>query len=500
MDIQLSVEQLNNTFVAAQPYYAPVIAERAKHYNKIWGKLIQRGTFNYGEGYVKSKFQYHGGVADQSTSRIWQAMAASTPPNPSTGDPGTNACRYEASVIGYGIEQKQYTIYQTLRRTEDICLTDILFKHKAEKFLQAFMKSMADVTLGEWENFTRDVYVTFCEKVFCIEGQPAFTASLGCSTIDVSGVDVNAIGLLSQEVLDRMYQYLYREAAMGALAMKGAKPVFGIMSSAETLTDLIENDSTRRTDMRYANPNFLLDGIGSVDEYKSWSHMEDPQTIRFKLSSDGTTLIRVFPFKEEATTIGNKIVVDQEYIDAPFEISLVIVKDVCSVLVPPANPSFGSAQFDAIGNYGDFFWSNIKDRVTNPLGEIGYWLARFRGAPEPGDNSDRAWAILHRRNVGMAITLPDTCDTSPSDGDVNVTSAATLSAEDTYDRMIVVLAGCVNSDLGDTLVVTNGDSETANAVITNYLGGTSYELTFATDADWVTWLNTGSSTPKVNNA
>lgn len=494
MSENLLPEQVDQAFLDAPPYFNPVIANRSQHYGKIWGKLIPRATFNYGEGYVKSKFMFHGGVADQNAStRIWKAMAASTPAVPG-GAAAVSACRYEAGIVKYGIEQKSFTIYQVLKRTEDICLTDILFKWQAQKHIQAIMGMFADITLGEWETFERDAYHDFCTKIWCMPGSPEYTAAMGADTIAIGDVDINQVGVLSQELLDSLYQFLYRDAASGALSLDMGMPMFGLMTSPETSTALIRQDSTRNQDQRYADPKFLLEGIGRVKEYQGWAHLHDPQGIRYKLSADGNSLIRVFPFVSSPTTIGEKARVDMEYINAPFEVSFVIAKDVLQVNVPPANPSsIGSANFDPIANFGEFSWLNIQDRETNPLREIGFWLGRYRAAPEPMDNSDKTYAILHRRAVGFSVTLAAGNDTSPQSDAVNVTTVAQVGTDLIYDRIIVTLAESLACKLGATVTVTNKDSATKSAVITGIQVGNIYELTFASDLDYVAWVNTGAA-------
>lgn len=486
-NISLSVEQVNQAFIDSQPYFNPVIATRATHYNKLWGKLIGRSTFEYGQGYTKSKHVYHGGTADQNSTRLWQEMT------PSTAE--QSACRYEASIIRFGHETKTFQIYQTLRRTEDLCLTDLLFKWQVAQMIKAFMSTLGDVTLGEWENFTRDTYLTFCDKFVAMEGQPAFTTAYGADTIDVSDFDLSKIGVMNQGILDRLYQYMYRECSTGAMGNKGGMPVFGIMSSAETLNALIDSDTTRRTDMRYANPQFLLEGIGQTTEYKAWAHMFDPETFRYKLNAAGTGLVRVWPLDTKAATVGQKVAVNDEYINAPFEISLVIVKDVFAIQVPPANPSISDAKFDAIGNFGEFMWMNIKDRQTNPYGEIGFWNARFRAAPEPLSNSDRCFAILHRRNVGMRIDLADSCTTSAQTDAVNILAYSNVGdLGDATTRVTVILAECLTPELGAPASMVIGGGATTACTVTNYYGGTSYELTFATAADWATAMAANNGT------
>jgi hypothetical protein len=498
MSENLLPEQVNQAFIAAPPYFQAVIANRSQHYGKIWGKLINRSTFNYGEGYVKSKFMFHGGTANQNAAtRIWKAMAASTPAVPG-GAAGTSACRYEASVVKYGIEQKQFTIYQTVRRTEDICLTDILFKWQAQKHVQAIMGMFADITLGEWETFERDAYLDFCTKLWCMPGSPEFTAAMGADSITIGSIDVNTVGLLTQEFLDALYQFLYRDAASGALSLDMGMPMFGLMTSPETSTALIRQDSARNQDQRYADPKFLLEGIGRVKEYQGWAHLHDPQGIRYKLSADGNTLVRVHPFTTSPTTIGDKVNIDMEYINAPFEISFIIAKDVLQVNVPPANPSsLGSAKFDPIANYGEFNWMNFVDRDTNPYGEIGFWMGRYRAAPEPMDNSDKVYAILHRRNVGFAVTLATGNDTNPQSDAVAISSVAQVGFDAIYDRITVVLAESLACKLGADVTVANKDAAKKLATITGIQVGNVYELTFATELDYVAWVNTGSGTASV---
>ncbi|HPO08364.1 MAG TPA: hypothetical protein PLZ55_06820, partial [bacterium] len=455
--------------------------------------------FEYGQGYVKSKFVFHGGTADQNPqTRIWKAMAESTVANPATGTPATSACRYEAAMVSYGIEQKQFTIYQTVKRTQDICLTDLLFKWQVEKHISAIMAMFSDITLGEWETFERDAYLSFCTKIWCMPGSPQFAAQMGADEIVIGNIDLNTVNLLSQDFLDALYQFLYRDAASGALSLDMGMPMFGLMTSPETSTEIIRQDSTRYTDQRYADPKFLLEGIGRVKEYQGWAHLHDPQGIRYKVSADGSKLIRVHPFTTSPTTIGEKVSVDMAYINAPFEISFVIAKNVLQVNVPPPNPaSIGSANFDPIANFGDFDWMNFRDREMNPYGEIGFWMGRYRAAPEPMDNSDKVYAILHRRNIGHKVVLAAGNDTDPQSDAVAISSVAQVGMEDTYDRITVVLAESLACKLGATVTVANGEGTKKLATITGIAVGNVYELAFGAELDYVAWVNTGASAPTV---
>lgn len=73
------VETLNQAFIDAAQYMNPVIADKTKKYNSLYRSKIERGTFTYGEGYVKMSHTFYGGTAVQDCGASWSAVEASRP-------------------------------------------------------------------------------------------------------------------------------------------------------------------------------------------------------------------------------------------------------------------------------------------------------------------------------------------------------------------------------------------------------------------------------------
>lgn len=485
-DSPCDVEVLNQAFIDATQYINPIIANKTKEYNSLYRSKIKRGVFKYGEGYVKKSQTFYGGTAIQDCGASWAVVEPSRPAGTNgQDDPGHDSCRYESEVIGYGFEEKSYTLYQATRRTLDICLNDILFKWQFEKQLAFTYGMLSNVTLGEWEQIEREFYMDFANKyiVICSNagvGLETFAMTIGTCEIAVPAGGFAAIGMLTQPVLDRFYQYLYRQCPSAALGTKDGMPQFGLITSPETSTGLIREDATRNTDMRYANPSFLVEGYGTVKAYQGYAHIHDPHAPRFKVSDDGTTLDRVFPYTTTPTTIGDAVNVSEDYIMAPFEISVIFLKDVYQALVPPSNPSklAQAYTFDPADNMGEFHWINIQDRCENILKEKGFFFSRFRIAPEPLQNSTDAVIILHQRCTQLDLSY---CITDGTCDDTAVVACAQADADDALGDATVFdveLEANIDCHPGQEVTVTFTGTATQVAIIVSTSCAPIYRIAF----------------------
>lgn len=493
-DSPCDVEVLNQAFVDATQYINPIIANKTKKYNSLYQSKIARGTFKYGEGYVKKSQTFYGGTAIQDCGASWSVVEPSRPAGTNgQDDPGHDSCRYESEVIGYGFEEKSYTLYQATRRTLDICLTDILFKWQFEKQLSLTFQMLSNVTLGEWEQIEREFYIDFANKYIATNspdgiGLAEFSMNLGDCFINVPAGGFDAIGTLGQPILDRIYQHLFRQVPDAAVGMKDGMPQFALITSPETSTELIRNDIDRNQDMRYAAPEFLVEGYGTVKAYQGYAHVKDPHAPRFKVSDDGTKLERVFPFVATPTTIGDAVNISEEYIKAPFELAVIFLKNVYRALVPPANPSrlAGAYNFDPADNMGQFHWINGWDRCENILREKGFFFSRMRIAPEPLENSTDAVVILHRRctQLDMTYCIEDgTCDNR------EVVSCAKANEDDADDDATVYdveLDGLIDCGPGQALDVYFTGTSIEEAIMMDDANAPTYRIAFAagTSGGW----------------
>jgi len=485
-----TAEQVNNAFIEASTEINDVIADRTKQYKSLWRDMIDRVPFVYGEGYIKETNVFHGGTIIQDAGESWYPVQESRAPGTNgPDDPGYDACRYEAEIIGHGFETKNFQLYQTCRRTYDVCLKDVLFKWKFRRQLQLLYNNLTNITLGEWEQITREFYLGFCDKYWVAAGGSTygleeFTLGLFGRTITIPpgpGGGLPDIGRLTQEVLNRFYQFLVRQCPMAAIGMADGMPQFTIVTSPETSTEVIRSDSTRNTDMRYVNQNFLIEGYGTVKQYQGWAHVHDIFTPRFKVDSTGANLERVFPYRTQPTTIGDAVDVDPEYVNAPYELSIVFLKDVLQLQIPPPNPSeISGHEFEPYDNYGEFHWINIRERSTNLLGEKGFFFARFEGAAEPLEYSTDCVAILHRRCIDVPIEICGTCETTEAVAVVSCAQFDETEDADTATEYLVELADCLPCEPGQEVTVTFVGTTKVCAHLSNFYGNGVYKITFAT--------------------
>jgi len=491
MSLAPSVEQLNNAFIDSQQYMNPVISDRSKKYLNLYRNRVPRGTFEYGRGYVMQAHTFYGGTAVQDSGASWSEVTQSRPPNPATGDPGHDACTYDSEVVGYGFLTRTHRLFQATRRTLDVCLTDILFKWQYENQMKLTYQMLSNVTLGEWEQILRECYIYLSNKYVALHdtggmGVANFTLTahsngITGSTIAVPGAGFDTIGVLTQGLLDRFYNYLSRQAGEAAIKSMNGMPNFGLVTSRETSEEIIRDDATIRTDFREARPQVLIDGVGDAFSYRGYVHIHDPHAPRFKVSDDGTVLERIHPYASTAATIGEQVNVDTEYVNAPFELSVIWLESVYTALVPPANPStLAGRDFDPVDNWGEFFWLNIRDRENNLLREKGFFFSRMRMSPEPGAHYQDAIVILHRRkqDIPLQYTTPVTDGAA---GPIVISSAAQHDLTDVaadctlYD---ITCASNINKAVGQLITVLFTGTLTKTAIIVNEGNAPIYTIAF----------------------
>ncbi|GAG23278.1 unnamed protein product, partial [marine sediment metagenome] len=234
-------------------------------------------------------------------------------------------------------------------------------------------------------------------------------------------------------------------------------------------------------DMRYADPSFLVEGYGTVKAYQGYAHIHDPHAPRFKVNDLGTKLERVFPYTTTPTTIGDAVNVSEDYIMAPFEISVIFLKDVYQALVPPSNPTklAKAYSFDPADNMGEFHWVNIQDRCENILREKGFFFSRFRIAPEPLQNSNDAVIILHQRCTQLDLSYcvtAGTCDETEIIACAQADEDEAVGDSTVYD---VELAANIDCHPGQEVVVTFAGTAQLDAIIVADNCAPTYRIAFA---------------------
>lgn len=291
----------------------------------------------------------------------------------SAGSAG-GACALPANSIGFAQTLRTYNLQQQAIESPDLCLNDLRFAFKRREQLSNIMQVLTDNTREIWVNRYRDEYTRVAgHQVIC-------DSSLTEGTTMPESVPTSR---LTQGVLSRLYQRLIRQGGGGnPLGRENARPVFGLVTSAEVSDHLILDNADIRQDFRYAKPSENVQPLGVERSYKGFYHLVDDFPARWSFNSGGSVgakWVRVPHYSTLAgATKGQAYDVNPSYISALYEDAIIFHEDVMTSMVPkPIGGLPNGIKFNPISFMGDFQFKNIPDRSLNPDGIIGFFRGVF---------------------------------------------------------------------------------------------------------------------------
>src|SRR5438552_496607 len=143
------------------------------------------------------------------------------------------------------------------------------------------------------------------------------------------------------------------------------QPIVPLFTDSTTSRDLIRQDPELRMDFRYADPDKLINTLGTPYSYNGFKHV----WIKFPPRYD-TAGNRVYPYTAPTgTTKGWKRTINTAYLYAPYQVSFVFIPTVFTCLYerPSTNPG-GALKFDYASHMGEFQFLVIRDKNCNPRG------------------------------------------------------------------------------------------------------------------------------------
>lgn len=498
----LGVADYNQQFLDALEFVDDVIQRRQHLQTSTWRSMIARQPYVLGEGLVKRAYRFHPGLGDQRGLHRWHAIQISRVA--SGADPGVDACAYNPYLVDYGFETVEYTGFQTSRRTRHICIRDIRFTWQFKQQLNLVMGFLGDVTNSVHENFAREWYIRTAVEAgnaFVLsEGSPnsvTFTYDPfstdddGDNTLTIArGNDVSMMNWTYMRWFDRFLQVQAPQAAIGN---DGGWPLFGLVFDMEDFDRLLERDPDIREDYRHAKAETLIEHYGKTNRFKAFSLMHDPLAPRFAIKSqDGTniTLRRVDPKQDDtAVTIGNRVGVNTDYLNAEYAMGIIFLKDVFSEQIPPAGPTNpgGGTSFGATPSLnGEFKWVNIPNEETNLLGENGFYFSRFEIFPKPGIYDQEAIVFLYRRVPNTEVLDGDIGGDAASVSPVTISSATAVAGSDTL--CTIVCASIPDVETPDLVTCDYDGTDINNVVVADSSASPTLVVAFPTAANRTSFL------------
>jgi len=98
--------------------------------------------------------------------------------------------------------------------------------------------------------------------------------------------------------------------------------------------------------------------------------------------------------------------INTSYLNAPYEMSIILHPQVMQTLTVQYPTSLGSgSSFESTTSIGDFKWVNKYDKDTNPDETMGFFRGIMEFAAKPM-LTDYGWAIIHRRADPVVLASP----------------------------------------------------------------------------------------------
>lgn len=337
-----------------------------------------------------------------------------------------NVCTPKAISVGWGSTRKTYSQEGKRYETNVLCFDQMNTRAKAKQQLSEIIKGIKELTKMIWSDYIRRNSLMLSPTIY-IAGQARATVTTspsmftgGMTTIQLGSDSLLPTSTLTMQYLQRFYEQLQGNGYFKSNYVPNG--MFKLITDPISSQQLIEMNPAlvnnfKFTDFTRGGELFKYGMSKAVGNYGiAW----DLFPARFYPKNDGLGgLQRVWPYLNQAATIGIKPVLNQKYLDAPIQYSPVWHPEAMKRAVPhltSVHPEMPFMTRDLGGKWNftgpDSDTIVVTDPVTgttcvidNKARNQGLWWADFRSGfrfefPE--------WTIpiLHLREAGCVVDNP----------------------------------------------------------------------------------------------
>jgi len=333
-----------------------------------WLKLIKQEEFPEEMGQIISVLTYERSLPAYPLG--WQNVGISTGTAGGTCLPPTTEVDYAQTLL-------QYQLQHMALQSPPLCVNDLRVAFKRKEQLTNMMYVLTENSAYAWINRYRDEYTRIAgHQVIAAAGFPDGAGGGFPTTVPTA--------TLTQGILRKFYMKLNRDGgSLNPLDRENGRPVYGLITDAETSENLIKQNINIREDYRFSSrSNELLAPLGVERSYGGFFHIVDDLPARWDFSAGNW--VRRYPYVNSPATQGNKANIDPVYENAQYTDSVIFHNDVMISLVPsPITSPGGNTRFDPVSYRGEFKWLNIPHQTDNPDGTIGFFRAIFMQGTKP---------------------------------------------------------------------------------------------------------------------
>lgn len=369
----------------------------------------------------------HTRIQAPDLSQAWQAF--------DTQDTNcvSNACTPTSITVGWGATIKTYTRARQTYSTNVLCFDQINTRAKAKEQLAIIIKGIKEITKIVWSDYIRANSMQLADTIsICGSALTTVTITAATFTGNLTTITLGSDSYLPTSMLTIQYLQRFYEQLQGFGYFKSKYVPAGIM---KLITDPISaNQLVEQNPQLISNYKFTdfvrggeLFKYGMSKGIGNFGVSYDTFPARFYPENDGHgTLTRVWPYINQATTIGKMAVVNPYWLLAPIQYSCIWHPEAMRRAVPKlesVHPDMPFLTRDLAGKWTFTGPESDSFVVTDPITQTtcvidnkrrnqGLFWSDFE-AGFRYEYPEWKVCILHLRDPG-AVTDSPPCTTAPS--------------------------------------------------------------------------------------
>lgn len=290
-----------------------------------------------------------------------------------------------------GATTYSYSRFITRLASEKLDVLRMRQSWQAQQQAENIVKQLVRAVGNAWSRFYRQSYIN-------IASYKLIPTKAGIVGLDVVSNDINSMpevkpeAALNDDLMNQAWQLLINEGAGDSAAfMDQGSPVFLAFTSKDTVDFILRENQVIHKDWNFAEAAegkeaTLLRQLGVKWTYKGFTYVVDNMNPRYTFDDSkptGQKWVEVPQYIPVETTVGTRYVPNPAYMNAPYEDTIIFVKDVYKSLVPRPVSAYGQAKWDPVTYAGELTWVNNKDNDANYMGTQGLFVATLSAAPMP---------------------------------------------------------------------------------------------------------------------
>jgi hypothetical protein len=290
-----------------------------------------------------------------------------------------------------GATTYSYSRFITRLASEKLDVLRMRQSWQAQQQAENIVKQLVRAVGNAWSRFYRQSYIN-------IASYKLIPTKAGIVGLDVVSNDINSMpevkpeAALNDDLMNQAWQLLINEGAGDSAAfMDQGSPVFLAYTSKDTVDFILRENQVIHKDWNFAEAAegkeaTLLRQLGVKWTYKGFTYVVDNMNPRYTFDDSkptGQKWVEVPQYIPVETTVGTRYVPNPAYMNAPYEDTIIFVKDVYKSLVPRPVSAYGQAKWNPVTYAGELTWVNNKDNDANYMGTQGLFVATLSAAPMP---------------------------------------------------------------------------------------------------------------------